>query len=424
MCVLQSIIAQSAIADPAKSGETGPDLASFVNRGFEIAVLGLVGLCILVWRIRVARRKARKPEYGWSVDYRPDLLILDHKGGFAGPSAEPLNIVAVRKLRHIFTAWRVIAAFACILVILYGCATGAYTYYGVRCLEQGRIKIATSNYYGAEMDFRKALKVDPTNNTVRILLADSIMRQNRPDQAVTELLIAVHVDHPDPRALTMLGDCLQYMHRLEDAEEEYRLAIKLAPNVADPYFKLSNCLEKLNRVEDCVKELRIVVKLDPKNVRAHASLGRYLLSLGFTDEGLGHLERAVGLAPDDVNGLHNLASVYVTLGRFADAADLFRAALAVDPDNAKDYFNLGFVLRQMHDTKGAVDAYNIYVAMSTHRYTPANIVLTRDAREALRIMGASSAGKRGGNVPTKVQLPQMVGVKQAMDQLKELEPSN
>jgi tetratricopeptide (TPR) repeat protein len=392
-----------------------------MNAGYGVALLGMLLFIIAALRIRKEYRMLRQGEYGWNADYRPDLL---GSGDTVQTGLDPASIARRKGKRFygIVTLPRALFIFLTIALFVTGTLFGTQFLNTAICVQNGRVALIRRNYEGAIEQYNKALKYDWGNSQLHTLLADVYLRQMRIRNAIPHLMISTKAEHPDPRAWVMLGDCLQIDHRLEEAEEAYSEAIALRPSEDDTYMKLSMCLEKLNRQEDAVRELRKAIRIDQTNVRAQASLGRLLMQLGFVDEGIDHLRATSALVPDDVNARHALASAYVTAGRFADAAEQFRAALAIQPEYARDYYNLGFVLQKLHDLNGAREAYRIYVAMTTHKYDPADVVMKKQAQALITKSGKPSIDSITG--PHGVTLPEMISVKRALDNMKELEPVN
>ena len=337
---------------------------------------------------------------------------------------DPASIARRRGKRFygILTLRRSLFILASMAMFVTGVLHGTKFLYTAICVENGRVNIIRRNYAGAIEQYNNALKFDWGNAQLHTLIADAYLRQMRIGNAIPHLMISTKAEHPDPRAWVMLGDCLQVDHRLDEAEEAYREAIALRPYEGDTYMKLSMCLEKLNRQEDAVRELRKAIRIDQTNVRAQSNLGRLLMQLGFIDEGIDHLRATSALVPDDINAHHALANAYVTAGRFADAAEQFRASLIIQPEYARDYYNLGFVLQKLHDLNGAREAYRIYVAMTTHKYDPADVVMKKQAQALITKSGKPSIDSITAN--RGVTLPDMISVKQALDNMKELEPIN
>ncbi len=405
--------------DPVTSQKE--DANAFMNPGYLVAAAGLILSILVLLRIRKEYRLLRHGEYGWNADYRPDLL---DSGDTVPTGLDPASIARRRGKRFygVITMRRALTLVVTLAMFNIGVVTGTQFLYTAICVENGRVAVASRNYSGAIDEYNKALRFDWGNSQLHLLIADAFLRQAKIGNAIPHLLISTKAEHPDPRAWVMLGDCLQVDHRLDDAEEAYREAIALRPTDDDTYLKLSMCLEKLNRREDAVRELRRAIRIDQTNVRAQSSLGRLLITLGFLDEGIEHLRAASALVPEDISGHHALADAYVTAGRFSDAAEQFRASLAIQPEYARDYYNLGFVLQQVHDPAGAREAYRIYVAMTTHKYDPADVVMKKQAQALITKSGTPSI--ESSTTPHPVTLPQMISVKQALDQIKELEPVN
>jgi tetratricopeptide (TPR) repeat protein len=384
-----------AKADPphkaASSDVSSMEFQSYVNRGTVQAVAGFTIAAAIASYIRKDSRKRRRKDYSWDLSYQPDKVLIQEcvlEGLYDERVAAEMER---RSIAHdqawIFTAlsakthYRVpsLALAASLTVAIAGIPMGIQTYRFNSAMDAGRIQMAAGNLGGAEFEFRRAIAMDSSATTAKVALADVMYRGKRLNELVPVLLDVCNAPRPDSKSLVMLGDCFMALHRDEDAEEKYRQAIAGAriDTFSDAELKLSRCLLRIRRVEDAVRELRMLARGDPKNVRAHAELGKALLGIGFTEEGMEHLEQSAALEPNNVIGLRALADGYVNQQRYADAADMLRAALSVDPEYAEDYYNLGYVLKRMNDTKGAMSAYEKYVAIRTHHYQPVKPTLAK-----------------------------------------------
>ena len=394
-CALFASMPVAAWADPphraASTDIGGTEYQNYVNRGTIQAVAGFTLAAMLANYIRKDSRKRQRKDYSWDISYQPDKVLIQecvHEGLYDVRAAaeverrkiasDPMWLFSALAAKTNYRLHAFVLAL-CLVVGIAGVPSGIQIYRYNAAMDAGKIQLAAGNMAGAEFEFRRAGGIDPSSMAARSALADILYRGKRLNELVPVLLDACKTSRPDPKNLVMLGDCFMALHRDEDAEEKYRQAIAVGNIVtfSDAELKLSRVLLRQRRIEDCVRELRMLTRVDPRNVKAHSELGKALLSIGFTEEGMEHLEHAVALEPQNVIGLRALADGYVSQTRFADAADMLRTALDIDPEYAEDYYNLGYVLKRMNDTRGAVAAYEKYVAIRTHRYQPVKPTLAR-----------------------------------------------
>ena len=81
------------------------------------------------------------------------------------------------------------------------------------------------------------------------------------------------------------------------------------------------------------------------------------------DDAIRRLKITVARVPDYPEGYYKLAYAYRAKKEWADAADYYRRYIALNPSRSDTYFGLGAALQGLGDNKGAVAAYQKYVAI-------------------------------------------------------------
>lgn len=81
------------------------------------------------------------------------------------------------------------------------------------------------------------------------------------------------------------------------------------------------------------------------------------------DEAIRKLKVGVARVADYKEGYYKLAYAYRQKREWADAADYYRRVLAIDGTRLDCYYGLGASLQGLGDTKGAIAAYDKYVAL-------------------------------------------------------------
>jgi tetratricopeptide (TPR) repeat protein len=109
-------------------------------------------------------------------------------------------------------------------------------------------------------------------------------------------------------------------------------------------------------------DLQRSVAADPTIPRAHINLGIVLLRQNDLAGAEEQFRAALAIDPGDPRGLTNLAEVRRASGSADEAIDLYRRALASDPDYAHAAGRLGVALEDRGDLRGALAAYQDYLA--------------------------------------------------------------
>jgi Flp pilus assembly protein TadD len=187
-------------------------------------------------------------------------------------------------------------------------------------------------YDEAELIYRRAIEIDPTypypwNNLGR-LLQNHLARYNEAELAYRT---AIAFDPNDARPWTNLGDLLaDHLHRYDEAEAAYQKGVELGPNDARPWTNLGDLLvDHLHRYQEAEAAYRKAIEIDPSNGCLWSSLAwaRYLnTKLDTHTEDVART--AVALEPDDVNVVYTLATILAARDQWPDAEPYARRYLA------------------------------------------------------------------------------------------------
>jgi tetratricopeptide (TPR) repeat protein len=226
---------------------------------------------------------------------------------------------------------------------------------------------------------RRVLRRDPSDVATRILVAQSLLRQEKVDEALAELesipeedrgaqahyalgrlfsskrdweaarrhLVAAH-DPASPRVevLRALFDLDFREGRLAESAERIEAAHRVAPE--DPRLKglYGDALLHTGKTAEAEASFREAIDLDPNDLRAYQSLARYLAITGRPQEVIATYEKALGQNPDS-GSLHMVVgSLYELKGRTEEAKARYEDAIRLDPDLAVARNNLAYLIAQ------------------------------------------------------------------------------
>jgi tetratricopeptide (TPR) repeat protein len=116
-----------------------------------------------------------------------------------------------------------------------------------------------------------------------------------------------------------LGATLIRLDKPADAVPELRKELKINPRDIDAQYDLAYALLETSQKEEALSLLHAVLALNPNYPQAHYQLGKVLLDEGKTEEAVGHLETAAKLDPDDAFVHYQLQVAYRRAGRTEDA---------------------------------------------------------------------------------------------------------
>jgi tetratricopeptide (TPR) repeat protein len=96
---------------------------------------------------------------------------------------------------------------------------GAYVALGVAEISAGNLMIG-------EEHLRSALKLDPEDRYALSNLSETLMKQRRFAEALTQIKRTLAVAHGDTSMMIAMGDCLNELGRTSESENYFRMAIK------------------------------------------------------------------------------------------------------------------------------------------------------------------------------------------------------
>jgi len=214
---------------------------------------------------------------------------------------------------------------------------------------RGEVRAALHHYREAANDYRACLELEPGSADVRFKLANALLEQGVPDQALPHFL-ALRERVPDNDLLSWyIARCEIVLGHADEAkklldalianqpnfpdgwrdrgklaleEEEHdtaerclRRATQLSRGDKDAHFNLYKCLlaegkekeataelAELQQVQAYLKQIFEIREIrlpdQPRNPRLHYELGTLYLKIGMKDEGVRWLESSLRLAPN------------------------------------------------------------------------------------------------------------------------------
>ncbi|RZU39923.1 tetratricopeptide repeat protein [Edaphobacter modestus] len=116
-----------------------------------------------------------------------------------------------------------------------------------------------------------------------------------------------------------IGATLIRMNRPADAIADLKAALKIDPRDADSQYDLAFALLQTSQKEEGIAQLRSLVAANPNYPQAQYQLGKVLLESGQTAEAIPYLEAAATLGPKDDFVHYQLQVAYRRSGRVEDA---------------------------------------------------------------------------------------------------------
>jgi tetratricopeptide (TPR) repeat protein len=219
---------------------------------------------------------------------------------------------------------------AVLTVLANGCSKGL-TQSKEQFLESGNKYAAQQKYAEAIVEYRNALKVDPTFAPAHAQLADAYLKTNALPNALRELVATADLLPRDAGAQLKAGQMLILAAKFEDAKARAEKALAVEPRNVEAQILKGNAAAGLKDLNGAIDDLNEAIKLEPTNARAYANLGAIEMQKGRGAEAEAAFKQAVSVDPSSVVAQLALANFYWSAGRMADAETPLKRAVSLDP---------------------------------------------------------------------------------------------
>ena len=210
----------------------------------------------------------------------------------------------------------------------------------------GRFALVAADNPAAIVAFSRAVHTNPNDLTMHRLLANTLLQEDRVDEALAEFVTVLLIDPLDAAAHAGIGQIYLQKGRDADAVNALRRATDLAPGDGETRYALATALERLGRSEEAAQHF---ARAEQAQRQALADQRRELSAAALKQEAAlraaeGRLDTAITLyeqalaVESDPLVYSRLADLYARAGRPLDAARakaLYEKALQSDPARRK-----------------------------------------------------------------------------------------
>ncbi len=235
----------------------------------------------------------------------------------------------------------------------------AYAHHGL-----GLVAAKKADYEEAVARHRKAWELAPGIADIAVALADALMKQNEPDEAVEVLTRHLEVGSPSASAWLVLGEAYLHVEQFQKAHDAYRKALAIQAELPRAQFGLATSLARLGRREAARRAMERHKELAAQKVEFRTNLrsrfddlaamrvdlagnltnaGRVCLARGDLVQAERLCRRAATLDPKNPECRMMLASLYQQGRRGDEAVRMCRQLVEIEPENAAYRLNLGML---------------------------------------------------------------------------------
>jgi len=203
---------------------------------------------------------------------------------------------------------------------------------------------------------RRVLRRSPDDAATHILVAQSLLRQEKIDEALAELE-AIPEESRGAEAHYALGRVFSKKGDWEAA----RRHLMAAYDPDSPHFEVLRALLDLDvregRLAESAERIEAAQRARPDDSRLNRLRGEVLLYSGKQVEAETAFRRAIELDPNDLSGYQNLARYLAITGRPSEVLATYEEALQQNPDSAPLHMVVGSLYELQSRTEEAMARY-------------------------------------------------------------------
>ena len=217
-----------------------------------------------------------------------------------------------------------------------------------------QVEVAKGNMEGALKVLADQLAKDPNRSELRLAYANTAVRAQKFDVAVTEYKRLIESQPKSSDLYMRLGQALRFGRNYDEASKVFEQARAINPNDAGPLLELALISEEAGRPDDARPLYEKVLKIVPDNPPALNNLAYRLAESGQDlDQALTYAQRARAKVPpssalsDEI--ADTLGWIYIKKNLADNAISIFKDLLSRKPTNATWRYHLAMALYQKGD---------------------------------------------------------------------------
>jgi Flp pilus assembly protein TadD len=262
-------------------------------------------------------------------------------------------------------------------------------------LAPARRLIAASQFPQAEAALRAILAQAPRSADARYLLAYTLLRQNRPKEALEQYTQAAALRTPTPTELNDVAKAYVLLEDFPDAARWLTRSLDMDPKDPETWYNLGRLRFTEQKFADAADCFQRALSLAPTSVKVENNLGLAYYGLNRPAEAEAAYRQALQWQdagpPQDASEqpLLNLGTLLVEQGQLPEARSLLTRALAIAPQEPRIHEQLGQIAMQQADFALARDEFQ-----KASQLDPGKSNLHFLLGQALRRLGHQEDAKR------------------------------
>jgi len=209
---------------------------------------------------------------------------------------------------------------------------------------------------------RTAIRLSPSDERARVMLADVLVEDRRLAEAERELQLAIEAGLRSGQVVYRLAQLYQRQSVLPRAAQAFADSEAFGPIVGRDYFYQAWAGLLVNQADfdGAVAVYRKRVDVNANSAEAHRQLGEIYFLQGRHEEALTEFQVAVWLDPKDAKAHAAAGQSYVRLSKWPEAISALQRALALDGSLREARYALGTVLMRTDRTEDARREFDLF----------------------------------------------------------------
>jgi len=217
----------------------------------------------------------------------------------------------------------------------------------------GRLHLDKRELAEARQAFRQAIEIDGMYGPGYDGLAQVLLEEGKPDEALPLLATALRYHPAQPQTLSTLAQILRDQGELDQAIQLCERALEISPKFAVVYNNLGRIYRKRGDEEKAAEMYARAIEYGPRFDAPHVNRAQLLLGQGREEEAVEEFREAARLNPFNYIALANLGVRAYKEEDLPRARAFFQRALRVREDYALAHKYLGLIHAQQAQPRAA-----------------------------------------------------------------------
>jgi len=193
---------------------------------------------------------------------------------------------------------------------------------------------------------RKAIKIDPQNETYYCQLGNIQTQLGLKDEAISTYKLALEYNPDNTLALNNMGSNLKNIGKIDEAIRVYKKILISEPDLPEVYNNIGNALTQKREIDEAVGYFKNAISLKSDYAAAFHNLGSALRIDGRMEEAVKYYVKAIETNPNYAEAYDSLGRLLIDFGKPDEAIPLFERAIEIKPGFESPMFNLLFALQR------------------------------------------------------------------------------